>query len=115
MISKELLSDVLGANTIEMNPIYERNNMVGYLVHGPQETPSQVHQNHRQINIHELAHKCKEWAHLKGFMVQSYPYNDIYRADLLKSIDVDEVFKRNTEPEAIFAACQWVLDNKETK
>ena len=155
MISKKLLSDVLGVNTIEMNPIYERNNMVGYLVYGPQETPSQVRQNHRQINIHELAHKCKEWAYKQELIglgaihyltkidVITRHYEDYWcsKLDNGKDLNVNLDFYglsgrdnhrldgfnleanklkevawyANTEPEAIFKACQWILENKETK
>lgn len=66
MISRELLSEVLGINTIQMSPIQE-DNMIGYLVYGSQNTLSEIRSNHKRINIYELAHKnLKQWAKLKN-------------------------------------------------
>jgi len=74
-------------------------------------------------NIYELAHKCKEWAIAKGFSIESrvITFNkalvavwDIEKMNCATRLDeLSTVF--NTEPEAIFKACQWILDNKETK
>lgn len=70
---------------------------------------------HDKINVYELANKCKEWAYSTyGIMIQSYPYCGKGRADAIKGLKVDEVFKEKTEPEAIFKAAQWVLDNTST-
>lgn len=102
--SKELLSEVLdkgkGSITkIEYNP---SKTIVEY---------EQLERYWNSINTYELAHKCKEWAHKLGFMVQSYQYNTKARVDLLKSCDIDEIFIEETEPEAIFKACEWILEN----
>ena len=124
MISRELLSEVLGTKTIQMNPILENNNMVGYLVYGSQDTITQIRSNHKQINIYELAHKCKEWASKLGFHLTSHTIS--YEAVLSKGYcqthhvhhidrESDKPFRGLTEPEAIFKACQWILDNKEIK
>lgn len=62
--------------------------------------------------IYKFAFKCKEWAYSTyGIMIQSYPYCGKSRADALKGLEVDEVFKENTEVEAIIQACEWVLEN----
>ena len=105
MISKELLSEVLGedratsCNKLEMEI---GNNFL-------------IVDDWIKINIYELAHKCKEWAYSTyGIMIQSYPYCGKGRADAIKGLKVDEVFKEKTEPEAIFKAAQWVLDNTST-
>lgn len=67
MISKELLSEVLGIRTIVMDPILEPMSKIGYLVYGSQNTIQEVKKNHKQINIYELAHKnLKQWAKLKN-------------------------------------------------
>ena len=67
MISKELLSEVLGIRSIVMDPILEPNSKIGYLVYGSQNTVREVRNNHKQINIYELAHKnLKQWAKLKN-------------------------------------------------
>ena len=87
-------------------------------------------------NIHELAHKCKEWArsiHFNGdiihnriYRTQSYyssVYNNITKRYEEKAVcdviygqmgDVEKCLA-DTEPEAIFQACQWILDNKDSK
>lgn len=74
------------------------------------------------INIYELAHKCKEWALSKGYSL----YVKI-RPDIIDILDVTHFyavqigtgsdknamqFRENTEPEAIFKACEWILNNK---
>lgn len=60
-----------------------------------------------------LINKCKEWAYLQyGIIIQSYLYNGKWRVDILKGIEIDEFFKNiDSEPEAIFKACNWVLEN----
>jgi hypothetical protein len=70
-------------------------------------------------NIHELAHKCKEWAFKEGYTFSFYRYKiDNYRHTIYiykegDSIDgIGDVISFDTEPEAIFKACQWILDNK---
>ena len=60
-----------------------------------------------------LSNKCKEWAYLQyGIIIQSYLYNGKWRVDILKGIEIDEFFKNiNSEPEAIFLACEYILNN----
>lgn len=113
MISRELLSEVLGTKTIQMNPILENNNMVGYLVYGSQDTITQIRSNHKQINIYELAHKCKEWALKKGYILHS----SLSTFTVMDKQDGISYYGNgfDNEPEAIFKACQWILDNKEIK
>lgn len=97
----------------------------------------------RSINIYELAHKCKEWAgNLKFNIValntmsdfkrwkcavlqktgERYPINCrngyIYEGDLQNIVisgfsQITENYFAYTEPEAVFQACQWILDNKD--
>jgi len=89
-------------------------------------------------NIYELAHKCKEWAFTKGYLVTSGTnYSDNYLDDLpnndlinwysyaiekptsffqvMYEMDMPNCFDGDTEHEAIFKACQWILDNKDSK
>ena len=79
------------------------------------ELRKQVDPNNECCCKHCLSNKCKEWAYSTyGIMIQSYPYCGKGRADAIKGLKVDEVFKEKTEPEAIFKATQWVLDNVKT-
>ena len=108
MISKELLSEVLNQN---VTSVYKQQGQYRYTTsntNGAWVSGSDV----PFPNIYELAHKCKEWAHTLGFMVQSYLYNTKARADLLSSCDVDEKFIADTEPEAVFRVCEWILKDK---
>ena len=74
------------------------------------------------INIYELAHKCKEWAYNQNYQLRSSyksfemgeawceviaraPDNDIFL--LMSNTGAD------TEAEAIFQACEWILNKKE--
>ena len=71
------------------------------------------------INIYELAHKCKLWALGKGYSFLSGK-DDIYEKgkDFVCSIGSTSLlikdFYAKTEIEAIFKACQWILNNKES-
>lgn len=119
IISKELLGEVLGIKTIMMNPILEPGNKVGYLVYGSQNTLQEVKNNHKQINIYELAHKCKEWAKSKEFIIHSSPTQKIEYTAIAQHFNLNKFyygqnqFYALSEPEAIFKACQWILDQKE--
>jgi len=117
MISKELLSEVLGfecwnIKTAKDGALYVPNNSLGF-----------EYKDHIAglVNIHELAHKCKEWARGKDYSITSGNRNDgTLRYDVLcvhKDTDIeewDDFFSDmfDTEPEAIFKACEWILEQK---
>ena len=113
MISVDLLREVLKQPDIHIITLNNKSNL-GYSI-GYIKTSN--------INIYELAHKCKEWAVSKGYNLQSsmdtydspscciiwkmhgvFPYASNYK----------ELIKADAEPEAIFNACEWVL-NETTK
>ena len=123
MISKELLSEVLGIEHI----LECRQSVNVFWV-----TDAKSHCGAIAINIYELAHRCKEWAfETKGVQIihaRKYGYGvgvvkyfssiEVYNGHYLYNPS-DELgtstqvsFEADTEPEAIFRACQWVLDNK---
>ena len=111
-ISKELLSEVLGIRTILMEPILEPGNKVGYLVYGSQNTLQEVRNNHKQINIYEFAFLCKEWALTKGYKIQSQLNSENKGHVHISKIADKELangFFENTEVEAIFKACEYIL------
>lgn len=64
------------------------------------------------MNIHELAHKCKEWAMKQGIvleiMLKNYCQIKIWYTEIT-------IVEADTEPEAIFKAAQWILDNVKDK
>lgn len=108
-ISRELLSEVLGINTILMNPILEPENKIGYLVYGSQNTPQEVRNNHKQINIYEFAFKCKEWALTKGYFIYSTNELSFIKTFSLETIETFSNGK-DTEIECILKACEWILN-----
>jgi len=112
IISKELLSEVFNK---------EVTNILS-------ETDSKVLKNHivinftngdiLKINIHELTYKCKEWALKENFRVSSQmiergiKFSDGINGFIVVHTCNREVFKAraDTEPEAIFKACQWIYE-----
>ena len=107
MVSKELLSEVL--NDYKLIDNIEDDFWI-----------SGVNLGYKQkevasfINIYELAHKCKEWALEKGHILLSWEANPVSGVECYcKSNNINRYpFKADTEPGAIFKACQYILDNK---
>lgn len=111
MISKELLSEILG---VMVESIHISNNVseINYTVSMG---------GYKYINIHELAFLCKEWAYKNGTAIASTFYPDkkldgtnmpdcyCMTAKVGKIFTYDNIFEADTEPEAIFKACQWIL------
>lgn len=66
-----------------------------------------------EICIYKLAYKCKEWAIKKEFIVTSqintYASYSYIGLDELYGGFIKE-FEANTEPEAIFKACEWIME-----
>ena len=103
MISKELLSEVLDIEIKEIGKLVE-----GILLSFRYPT------HWGYCNIYELAHKCKEWAISKGWVlheVRNLKEYIIYFSGDFREPSND--FRADTEHEAIFQACEWIL--KESK
>ena len=119
--SKELLSEVLDTTITELA---FKNNYVEYT--------SSISGNpycyitYDKINIYELAHMCKVWATENKYTILTEDmYPNGYFAYVLsnkESIEnygylcehkvIKDIPHNKTEPEAIFKACQWILDNR---
>ena len=110
MISTELLSEVLCVHVRDdwyfdcEILVYTYDKILG------------LDENYKaEINIYELAHKCKEWAFFNDFnIVIKMRIPDIYRGE--KKIDYgvfvnDELLSWwfSTELEATFKACELIL------
>ena len=118
MISKELLSAVLG---ISLQNIRYNDTTNLYKIFKEDlfnwGDGSYGRWSNLEVNIYELAHKCKEWAYSQGYILFSkirlnsslascyfdtmgkHDYEDEYHND----------FRAETESEAIFKACEWIL------
>ena len=115
MISKNLLSEVLGVNCERVyNGIwqdYPKSNQLSSDI----KFKYVGHETLEYINIYELAHKCKEWAFKKGFEISSskrVEEGGRYIAVTWKGFaEAKPMEIEATEPEAIFKACQWIYDN----
>ena len=122
MISKELLSGVLKRDVYKVKDV-ESNTLIYGCVHSDGW--------YDEINIYELAHKCKEWALSKSILelvsamteegaycqidniVPSTIEYDINQIDTSYRTVFDSIiFDADTEPEAIFKACEWILKEK---
>ena len=96
MISKELLNEVLNDEVGDY--FYYNDNLLWFEQDGKEYI----------INIYEFAHKCKEWALNKNKCLSSTPYHKrLYVCTILG----DEMFESDTEVEAIFKACQYIMEN----
>ena len=128
-ISKELLTGVLEKEIREF--VIEKNELRYILENDTNSIPEPYY-----INIYELANKCKEWAF--EFRFDNKPTNNRYygqRSGYEDKFNVEKqkreklgymtltfgclghtkTFYADTEPEAIFKACQWILENKTNK
>ena len=72
------------------------------------------------IDILELAHECKKWAlkHVEQLVWDNYDemiYINTYGLGISAEggFTYDEKIKAKTEHEAIFKACQYILENKD--
>ena len=109
MISKELLSNILDREVISVG--VNRNNTWYDFKYGG-----------GKINTYALAHKCKEWAFELGYMVRTNYENTIDVKVCRVTLSKLYKFKENgncfystcttTEPEAIFKACEWILEKQ---
>ncbi len=111
MISKELLSKVLNFPFTSITNIQSGNNLIAYTTY---ELPTH---KYKFINIYELAYMCKEWAYKQDweYIINTHKTinGKLYRVWFEK--DTETEFFADTEPEAIFKACEWILTQKDTK
>ena len=123
MISKELLSQVLDKKVVvdDISNIELKENTITFIEdYWDEDEGSGFYRSHT-INIYELAHKCKEWAvnlSPNKHALSSYPrWGDIrnYKKTngsyyICQHLVSGVQFEAETEPEAIFKACEWILE-----
>ena len=64
------------------------------------------------INIYELAHKCKEWALKNGYKLHDYAHS-IVIVNLNMNIEysvIDDNFNNVYDVERFFKACEWIME-----
>lgn len=115
--SKELMSKVLDREVLQY-----ANGHYDFILNGITHTSY-------PMNIHELAHKCKEWAYEKGYELSSWKtkkeknreygvssWNDKMTLNIgwICSTGLHYTFSE-TEPDAIFKACDYILKELSNK
>ncbi len=103
MISKELLSEVLKFDISHMTTKID-----GHVYYRIKNRYS------GDISMYELAHKCKKWANKQGYTLTVVYAPDITMVYPMEIITGERLpfVKADTEPEAIFKACEWILKEK---
>lgn len=118
MIGKELLSAVLGIplSHIRYNDttnLYEifKEDLFNW------SDGSYGRWSNLEVNIYELAHKCKEWASINSYALESSVHMQPKRSSVAGCqihwrCETEDLpyFEAGSEPEAIFKACEWILD-----
>ena len=115
MLSKELLGKILNFNVSSSEVI--GNEILVIFEDGDREL----------YNIYGVANKCKIWSAERGYYIMSslgkYPeglrwYSTFRYVETFKdgfTLDLEEWFNSENEPEAIFKATQWIYERaKET-
>ena len=136
--SKELVLEVWFNGVYNEHPVtvervsnYIDENQIALLINGFDYYYNSYTYTHMTINLYELAYKCKEWALSKHkFLVSGISRSAL--TDLLHRADAwycsigykvcacaegyrsvysgcEHSETANTEPEAIFKACEWIL------
>ena len=105
MISKELVKEVLDTND---KFIVEGNEVIfwsGRIYRKDRET--------FRVNIYELANKCKKWADV-FHVVSIYSKVDFNGgvAYIITAGRKTKKFFEDSEAEAVFKACEWILEKK---
>lgn len=105
--SKELLGEVLGSG--ELVGLKSHKVISDYVL-------LQYEDFDDSISIYELAHKCKEWASKRKHALSStyYPHNNCI-CDMDNVTRNSKRFEGDTEPEAIFLACEWIFKQNKMK
>lgn len=131
MLSKKLLSIILNKNILKifytkesLRNIFIRENDILFEYENNLEGSSYLSKN--PINVYELMNKCKIWALKEGYCLMSCIHdNGSYEkeysvCEVLKPIYgssslFDQLYQTpsaTTEYEAVFKACEWILENK---
>jgi len=115
MISNELLSEVLGCDCSECY-FEDTYNLIHYKYEYDVTWSEYVRVDNSEINIYELTHKCKAWALTAGFSItstNSWMGDNTPCAQAVSNNGCEyQWIEADTEPEAVFKACQWVLENR---
>jgi hypothetical protein len=127
MLSKELLSEVLNLDVTYVVQSQHTHNVIEFYTKGVcnlYHIDNNYHFKYKyfnSINTYELANKCKEWCD-KSITINHHKDNEYRKGWIEVTINYDSTsvfanksFISDTEPEAIFKACQWIYEKEESK
>ena len=128
MISKELLSVVLNKKVIvdDISSIELKESTITFIEdYWDEDEGSGFYRSHT-INIYELSNLCKIWAFVNGYELLSGTISEdngdmIFECSIYdKNADTSDTyfiteFEDQNEPEAIFKACEWLLEQNKEK
>lgn len=127
-ISKKLVETIVGEDIY--GAIIIEDNIIKYATLENIECSFDMFENH-EINIYEFAFKCKEWSTKLGYKIITVSdfdirhdiaenYKDYYFTAFINMNLFPEINKKDfthlhdvsckTELEAIFKACEWILN-----
>ena len=109
IISKELVSEVLGLNVVYTESCEYRDGIIGIWT-DMNTKPIE------EINIYEFVYKCKVWVFNKYKIYLSSELGEDSEVSLFWTANFkikkeNKSFYGNTEIEAIFLACEYILNN----
>lgn len=110
MISKELLSEILGVDIKQLVKVRILDNELEY-----QDSFEVGTGVFSYINIYELAHRCKEWTHNNGYWMDSCFTGQVKLYHSGETYPFKTLHTETTEPQAIFKACEWILNKQRLK
>ena len=117
-ISKKLLSEVLKLEVVK-HSLFNKSNKSFNITYMPSE--DSIKSSWMPININDFFFDCKEWAFSKGYIISSglTPVLGVSKdgwAEVFSSSTPLNgklhTFKQLSEPEAVFKACEWILEYK---
>lgn len=108
-ISKELIRNVLEKETENLPDDFTFDIIDNYIIFADDGECM------FEVNIYELAHKCKEWSLTMGYFI--YSTNELAFIKTLSLETLDIVFSNGdmNECECILKACEWIFKQGENK
>jgi len=104
IISKELLSKVLGIDTIN-DYEFDGNLITIYYI------DDENRKDYGLINVHELDYKCKQWAWENGFEIME-DASRVRAISLDMGTYIEDFGRKKYNIEANFTAYEWILEQK---
>ena len=106
MISKALLEKVLGVDL-------DLADYIGHKIVGNNLEIKFDNNSYEMLNVYGLAVECKKWARGKGFIISSSVTKSLKGfVHLKRKGGKPYPYRANTEHEAIFKACEWILSEQ---